>query len=105
MATKIEVENAIKVLGSFGSFRDFDGNNAGRLQLAEAARSLLARIGTPFERAWQLSVTDESVHSARKVVEDLGLWEGWVQSGQSEASLDELVGFCKVPCEDVLLRK
>lgn len=105
MAAKIEVENAIKNLETFQTFEDFNGNHAGRLQLAEAARSLLARIGTPFERAWQLSVTDDSVHAARKVLEDLGLWEGWAKSGQIEASLAELMGFCKVPCEDALLRK
>lgn len=96
MATGIEVENAIKVLESFGSFEDFDGNHAGRLQLAEAARYLLAQIGTPFESAWQLSVTDDSVRSAREVLEDLGLWEGWAKSGQIEASLEELGGFCNL---------
>lgn len=102
MATNMKLQETIRALESI-RLEDVTQGNHDRLQLAEAARSLLARIETPFERAWRLAATDTAVHSARQTVDNLGLWEGWAKSGVTEASVEDLVGLCKTPCDPVLL--
>lgn len=98
------LDETITYLGTIGpdTFKD---DNANRLRLMEAAQALLARIVTPYERSWQMAVTDATVHAARRTLDDLGIWEGWVKSGMEEASLDDLAGFCKTPCDHELLRE
>lgn len=104
MATNPKLQDALAALQAV-SLADLESDRHGRIQLATAARRLLARAETPFDRAWRLAATDTSGHAARRTLEDLGLWEGWARSGAAEASLDDLVAFCKTPCDPVLLRE
>lgn len=104
MATSTKLLDAIAAIEAVGP-EDLDADRHGRVRLAEAARALLARAETPFGRAWRLAATDTAVHSARRATEDVGLWEGWAASGAAEASLEDLAGFCRVPCDHVLLRE
>ncbi|KAI1497679.1 S-adenosyl-L-methionine-dependent methyltransferase [Biscogniauxia marginata] len=87
------------------NLESLDNDRDARLQVLEAARRMLARIETPFERAWQLSWTNGSVHAVCQVILDLGLWQAWLESGKQEVSLEELLVMCKVPCDMMLLRR
>lgn len=104
MATDTKLEETIAYLGTLGP-DTFKVDDVNRLRLIDAAQASLARILTPYERSWQLAVTDATVHAARRTLDDLGIWEGWVKSGMEEVSLDDLAGFCNTPCDHELLRK
>ncbi|KAI0450467.1 putative O-methyltransferase [Xylaria acuta] len=84
---------------------DDSSGRGDRVMVAEAARRLLARLETPFERAWRLSWINGSVHTAIQIVLDLGIWEGWYMSKQREISLLELHAFARTPCDLNLLRR
>lgn len=104
MTTDTNFEQTIAYLETIGP-DTFKVDDANRLRLIDAAQALLARIVTPYERSWQLAVTDATVHAARRTLDDLGMWEGWLKSGVEEASLDDLAGFCNAPCDHELLRE
>ncbi|KAH8162723.1 hypothetical protein CIB48_g5521 [Xylaria polymorpha] len=74
-----------------------------RVLVAEAARRLLARLETPFERAWRLSWINGNVHTAIQVILDLGIWESWYMSKRREISLSELHALAQTPCDLNLL--
>lgn len=104
MAANPKLRDALAALQAV-SHADLESDRHGRIQLAAAARRLVVRAETPFDRAWRLAATDIAGHAARRTLEDLGVWEGWARSGAAEASLDDLGTFCKTPCDPVLLRE
>ncbi|GAW11974.1 hypothetical protein ANO14919_013290 [Xylariales sp. No.14919] len=76
-----------------------------RIAVAEAARRLLARFETPFERAWRLSWINSNIHMAVQIVLDVGIWEAWYLSKRHEISLLELHALARMPCDLMLLRR
>ncbi|KAI0426971.1 putative O-methyltransferase [Xylaria sp. FL1042] len=83
---------------------DSDGHGD-RVAIAEATRRLLARVETPFERAWRLSWINGNTHMAVQVVMDIGIWEAWHLSKRREISLSELHTLARIPCDLMLLRR
>ncbi|KAI0437418.1 putative O-methyltransferase [Xylaria telfairii] len=87
------------------NYSDDLSGHGDRVLVAEAARRLLARLETPFERAWRLSWINGNVHTAIQVILDLGIWEGWYMSKRREISLLELHALAQTPCDVNLLRR
>ncbi|KAI0204867.1 putative O-methyltransferase [Astrocystis sublimbata] len=87
---------------------DLTGDASGhgdRVLVAEAARRLLARLETPFERVWRLSWINGNVHAAIQVLLDLGIWQSWYLSKRPNISLLELHALARTPCDVNLLRR
>ncbi|TGJ86495.1 hypothetical protein E0Z10_g2248 [Xylaria hypoxylon] len=84
---------------------DSDSHDGDRVAVAEAARRLLARLETPFERAWRLSWINSNIHMAVQIVLDVGIWEAWYLSKRHEISLLELHALARIPCDLMLLRR
>ena len=90
---------------------DLEGFSAGttsdeatRYRVKEAARRLLARTQTPFERGWDLVLETPILTAALQICMDIGLFEGWSKAGNCEASLEEMLALCSKKCEVNLLR-
>lgn len=83
----------------------FGGNEVDRLQVRAAARRLLARVETPYERAWGFCFEHPVVFAALQTCIDLGLWKSWTGGGGGEKSIDELVQLTSPTIETNLLRK
>ncbi|KAI0869230.1 putative O-methyltransferase [Hypoxylon argillaceum] len=67
-----------------------------RAVVVEAVRRLLARLETPFERAWRLSWINGNVHAAV---------QAWYLSKRHEMTLLELHASARIPCDLALLRR
>jgi len=85
-------------------FDAFGGNEVERLKVRAAARRLLARVETPYERAWGFCFEHPAVFAALQTCIDLGLWKSWTAIGGGEKSIDELVDLTKPTIETNLLR-
>ncbi|KAJ5778037.1 hypothetical protein N7520_001283 [Penicillium odoratum] len=83
----------------------FGGNEVERLKVRAAARRLLARVETPYERAWGFCFEHPAVFAALQTCIDLGLWRSWTAIGGGEKSIDELVDLTKPTVETNLLRR
>ncbi|RDW61789.1 uncharacterized protein DSM5745_10461 [Aspergillus mulundensis] len=83
----------------------FGGNEVERLQVRAAARRLLARLESPYERAWGFCFEHPVVFAALQTCIDLGLWKAWTDAGGGEKSLHELVGLTSPTVETNLLRR
>lgn len=83
----------------------FGGNEVARLQVRAAARRLLARVETPYERAWGFCFEHPVVFAALQLCIDLGLWKSWTSVGGGEKTIDELVHLTNVDVETNLLRR
>lgn len=83
----------------------FGGNEVERLEVRAAARRLLARLETPYERAWGFCFEHPVVFAALQTCIDLGLWKSWTSAGGGEKSIDELVELTSPGIEPNLLRK
>jgi hypothetical protein len=88
--------------------KDFNDDSE-RFDAKEAARALLARLETPFERAWYL-VAEQPVFVAGLILlKDLGVWAKWSQlqesSPGSPRSLTEILTWTNAKVETNLLRK
>lgn len=84
---------------------DFGGNEVERLQVRAAARRLLSRLETPYERAWGFCFEHPAVFAALQTCIDLGLWKTWTKMGGGEKSIDELVQMTSPTVESNLLRR
>ncbi|KAJ5155032.1 uncharacterized protein N7500_010471 [Penicillium coprophilum] len=82
----------------------FSGNEVERLKVRAAARRLLARVETPYERAWGFCFEQPVVFAALQTCIDLGLWKSWTDVG-GEKSIDELVAFTTPSVDTNLLRR
>ncbi|KAJ5659479.1 hypothetical protein N7507_005930 [Penicillium longicatenatum] len=83
----------------------FGGNEVERLKVRAAARRLLARVETPYERAWGFCFEHPAVFAALQTCIDLGLWRSWTAIGGGEKTIDELVDLTKPTIETNLLRR
>ncbi|KAI0543712.1 putative O-methyltransferase [Xylaria curta] len=86
-------------------YKDDPSSHGDRVVVAEAVRRLLARLETPFERAWRLSWINGNVHAAIQVISDLRIWEGWYLSKRREVSVLDLHALAEKPCDLNLLRR
>ncbi|KAJ5211300.1 hypothetical protein N7491_011120 [Penicillium cf. griseofulvum] len=80
------------------------GDEVERLKVRAAARRLLARVETPYERAWGFCFEQPVVFAALQTCIDLGLWKSWTTVG-GEKSIDELVAFTTPTVDTNLLRR
>ncbi|OIW26351.1 S-adenosyl-L-methionine-dependent methyltransferase [Coniochaeta ligniaria NRRL 30616] len=96
----------IAVLDSI-NHASFEGNEVERLRVRAAARRLLARVESPYERAWGFCFEQPVVFAALQTCIELGLWEAWTAAGGGEKSIDELVKLTARPndIEPNLLRR
>lgn len=85
--------------------QSFGDNEVERLQVRAAARRLLARVETPYERAWGFCFEHPVVFAALQTCIDLGLWKSWTAARGGEKSIDELVLLTSPTIETNLLRK
>jgi len=71
-------------------------SDADRYAAKEAARRLLARLETPFERGWALAFETPVLVAGLQVGSDLGVWTKWAdaeeQSGAKPVSLQTILG-------------
>jgi hypothetical protein len=82
----------------------FGGDEVERLQVRAAARRLLARVETPYERAWGFCFEHPVVFAALQTCIDVGLWKAWTDAEGGEKSIDELVQLTTPSVETNLLR-
>ncbi|KAK3331776.1 S-adenosyl-L-methionine-dependent methyltransferase [Cercophora scortea] len=94
----------IAVLDSV-SHASFNGDEVERLRVRAAARRLLARVESPYERAWGFCFEHPAVFAALQTTIDIGLWKAWTAAGGGEKSIDELVKLATVEVEPNLLRR
>ncbi|KAF5866541.1 hypothetical protein ETB97_011426 [Aspergillus alliaceus] len=94
----ISAINAVR-LEAFGS------NEVERLQVRAAARRLLARVETPYERARGFSLEHPLVFAALQTCIDLGIWKSWTGAGGGEKSIHELVQLATASVDTNLLRR
>ncbi|KAJ6080801.1 hypothetical protein N7499_005675 [Penicillium canescens] len=83
----------------------FSGNEVERLKVRAAARSLLARVETPYERAWGFCFEHPAVFAALQTCIDVGLWKSWTMVGGGKKTIDELVEFTSPIVDTNLLRR
>jgi hypothetical protein len=82
----------------------FGGNEVERLQVRAAARRLLARVETPYERAWGFCFEHPVVFAALQTCIDVGLWKAWTDVEGGEKSIYELVELATPTVDTNLLR-
>lgn len=83
----------------------FGSNEVERLQVRAAARRLLARVESPYERAWGFCFEHPVVFAALQTCIDVGLWNAWTSAGGGEKTLDELVKLTSPAVDTNLLRR
>lgn len=101
MATKSS--DIIAVLEDI-SHASFGGNEVERLRVRAAARRLLSRVESPYERAWGFCFEHPVVFAALQTCIDLGLWKAWTAANGGEKSLEELIKLTGKEVEPNLLR-
>lgn len=107
MTDKIDVQETISTLDSIDqvSFK----SDADRFAAKEAARRLLARLETPFERGWALAFETPVLVAGLQMGSDLGIWEKWTlsekQTGGLPVNLETILNWCNTKAEATLLRK
>ena len=80
-------------------------NEVERLQVRAAARRLLARLETPYERAWGFCFEHPVVFAALQVCIDLGIWKAWTDMEGGEKSISELAELANTNVDVNLLRE
>ncbi|ETS84553.1 hypothetical protein PFICI_02578 [Pestalotiopsis fici W106-1] len=75
-------------------------NDTERYAAKEAARRLLSRIETPFERGWTLTFETPVLIAALQTLRNLGLWSAWYRlckenKTADEQSLEHIVSLCQ----------
>lgn len=83
----------------------FGGNEVERLQVRAAARRLLARVESPYERAWGFCFEHPAVFAALQTCIDVSLWKAWTEIGGGEKTIDQLVKMSTPTIDTNLLRK
>lgn len=80
-----------------------------RFAAKEAARRLLARLETPFEKGWAIAFENPGLVASLQLVQDLGIWTKWTEADKQNPgaarTIDELLGWANATCETNLLRR
>lgn len=83
--------------------------DADRHEAMEAARRLLARLQTPYERTVTLTWSEPVMIAGIQTLQDLGVWKEWAEKhkldGNTAQSLENIVNMCNVTVEPNLIRK
>lgn len=79
-------------------------NEVERLRVRAAARKLLAKVESPYERAWGFCFEHPVVFAALQTSIDLGLWAAWNAAGGGDKTIDDLVKLAKHDIQPNLLR-
>ena len=99
-------QDAVSKLDSIQS--DAFATDAERYEAKEAARRLLSRLETPFERGWTLAFETPVLIAGLQMCLDLGIWEKWTtahkSSGGAPQTLDAILSWCNTKVEPNLLR-
>lgn len=69
----------------------FDGDEVERSRVRAAARRLLARVESPYERAWGFGFEHPAVFAAIQTCIDLGIWKSWTEVGGGKKTIDDLL--------------
>jgi hypothetical protein len=69
----------------------FGGDEVERLRVRAAARRLLARVESPYERAWGFGFEHPAVFAALQTCIDLDIWKAWTKDGGGKKTIDDLV--------------
>ncbi|CAH0045057.1 unnamed protein product [Clonostachys solani] len=80
-------------------------NEVERLRVRAAARKLLAKVESPYERAWGFCFEHPVVFAALQTSIDLGLWAAWNAAGSGDKTIDDLVKLAKHDIQPNLLRR
>ncbi|KAJ5747021.1 uncharacterized protein N7511_008717 [Penicillium nucicola] len=83
----------------------FGGNEVERLKVRAAARRLLARVETPYERAWGFCFEHPAVFAALQTCIDVSLWKSWTEVGGGKKTIHELVELTSPTVDTNLLRR
>ncbi|GAB1200658.1 hypothetical protein APSETT444_010032 [Aspergillus pseudonomiae] len=83
----------------------YSGSEVERLQVRAAARRLLARVETPYERAWGFCFEHPVVFAALQTCINVGLWKSWTNAGGGEKSIHSLVELTTPTVDTNLLRR
>ncbi|OJJ83933.1 uncharacterized protein ASPGLDRAFT_58335 [Aspergillus glaucus CBS 516.65] len=70
-----------------------------------SVEALLARVETPYERAWGFCLEYPVVFAALQTCIDLGLWKFWTSAKGGEKSINELVQLTNATIDTNLLRR
>ncbi|KAM7223204.1 O-methyltransferase domain containing protein [Rhypophila decipiens] len=99
--------NPSDIIAAFESIShgSFEGNEVERLRFRAAARRLLARVESPYERAWGFCFEHPVVFASLQTTIDLGIWKAWREAGGGEKSIDELVKLSSAEVTSNLLRR
>lgn len=80
-----------------------------RFEAMEAAKRLVARLETPFERILSLTATIPQLIAGLQVCSDLGIWRNWATqckaSGNTPQHINSILEMSEVSIEAGLLRK
>jgi len=76
-----------------------------RNSIRAAADRLLARVETPYERAWRLMWQYPMAMGTVQTVLNLGIAEKWNQAGGSQKTLDELHAYANTDVDINVLRE
>jgi len=87
------------------SHASFGGNEVERLRVRAAARQLLARVESPYERAWGFCFEQPVVFAALQTCIELGIWKAWTASGGGKKTIEDLVKMATTAVEPNLLRR
>ncbi|KAK2600778.1 hypothetical protein N8I77_010286 [Diaporthe amygdali] len=82
-----------------------DSDPGARMRVIDAARRMLARVETPFERMWHVAQVNITLTAACRILVDIGLFEAWREAGGKDALLMELWELCRIHCDMALLRR
>jgi hypothetical protein len=103
----MEQPNVIEMLDSVdvSSFH----TEADRYAAKEAARRLLARLETPFERGWTMAFETSVLVAGLQVGLDLGIWERWAleekSNNRTPQKLHTIISWCNDAVEENVIRK
>ncbi|KAI1803319.1 putative O-methyltransferase [Daldinia bambusicola] len=94
----------IRKLDAFTA-KDFEGDEAGRLQLIASAQKLVSRLETRHEKIFNLDFRNPTEYAAVRVCLDIGLWRQWTAGGGGEKTVEELAKLAEKDIEVNLLRR
>lgn len=99
----------MKIIADLDSITvDRFSSDAERYAAKEAARQLLSRLETPFERGWTLTFETPVLIAALQVCLKLGIWTAWRDASQDKGgvscTLDQIATMSRKDIELNLLR-
>ncbi len=79
--------------------RESFATNRDRIEAVNACQALLTRLQDPFERVWEIVIDVPALTASVKLCLDIGLFQSWKESGDTQQScrdLAKMIGFKQV---------